>query len=315
MTGCGGQWRTTACLEGKAAHWQLDDLWAKFIYFGSRHHRSCLQVARKDANYPTEPERCPSSLARALQKGAVSCTQCQSTCAGNECGLRSIHQRPTGPGGRRRARPVAAAARQRLAGARRGESSSCGRLLLACCLAVLSRRSSPLCQHLPETGGGAGSVPSQRLAAQGQANPPWQQLPRRQALQPLRPLVGAGQHRCDLQGNVQLKGAAGQVLWGATLACRAPGVACLPACPLASRRATAPLPIPAPLLHPLPTACSDTYYVAHVKEACAFLGDGMSKISQLEEQVCAWMCSRVCGVGVGGICVHVFACLWGWGGE
>eukprot|EP00803_Ostreobium_quekettii_P000456 evm.model.scf_41.5 EVM.evm.TU.scf_41.5 scf_41:174089-180627(-) len=29
----------------------------------------------------------------------------------------------------------------------------------------------------------------------------------------------------------------------------------------------------------------DTYYVAHVKEACAFLGDGMSKIDRLEEEV------------------------------
>ncbi|PSC76507.1 7-hydroxymethyl chlorophyll a chloroplastic [Micractinium conductrix] len=29
----------------------------------------------------------------------------------------------------------------------------------------------------------------------------------------------------------------------------------------------------------------DTYYIAHVKDACAFLGDGMSRISQLEEQV------------------------------
>lgn len=30
---------------------------------------------------------------------------------------------------------------------------------------------------------------------------------------------------------------------------------------------------------------SDTYYIAHVKDACAFLGDGMSRIGQLEEQV------------------------------
>ncbi|WIA38743.1 hypothetical protein OEZ86_002042 [Tetradesmus obliquus] len=29
----------------------------------------------------------------------------------------------------------------------------------------------------------------------------------------------------------------------------------------------------------------DTYYVAHVKEACAFLGDGMSKIERMEETV------------------------------
>ncbi|GLC35133.1 hypothetical protein PLESTB_000557800 [Pleodorina starrii] len=29
----------------------------------------------------------------------------------------------------------------------------------------------------------------------------------------------------------------------------------------------------------------DTYYVAHVKDACAFLGDGMSRIEQLEERV------------------------------
>eukprot|EP00873_Tetraselmis_striata_P001079 jgi/Tetstr1/421343/TSEL_012313.t1 len=29
----------------------------------------------------------------------------------------------------------------------------------------------------------------------------------------------------------------------------------------------------------------DTYYVAHVKDACAFLGDGMSRIEALEEQV------------------------------
>lgn len=29
----------------------------------------------------------------------------------------------------------------------------------------------------------------------------------------------------------------------------------------------------------------DTYYVAHVKEACAFLGKGMSKIEQLESEV------------------------------
>ena len=28
----------------------------------------------------------------------------------------------------------------------------------------------------------------------------------------------------------------------------------------------------------------DTYYVAHVKEACAFLGEGMSRIDALEEQ-------------------------------
>jgi 7-hydroxymethyl chlorophyll a reductase len=31
---------------------------------------------------------------------------------------------------------------------------------------------------------------------------------------------------------------------------------------------------------------SDTYYIAHVKDACAFLGDGMSRIGRLEEQVC-----------------------------
>lgn len=29
----------------------------------------------------------------------------------------------------------------------------------------------------------------------------------------------------------------------------------------------------------------DTYYVAHVKEACAFLGDGMSDVERLEEEV------------------------------
>lgn len=29
----------------------------------------------------------------------------------------------------------------------------------------------------------------------------------------------------------------------------------------------------------------DTYYIAHVKDACAFLGDGMSRIEQLEERV------------------------------
>ena len=33
------------------------------------------------------------------------------------------------------------------------------------------------------------------------------------------------------------------------------------------------------------TARSDTYYIAHVKDACAFLGDGMSRIGQLEEPV------------------------------
>lgn len=32
----------------------------------------------------------------------------------------------------------------------------------------------------------------------------------------------------------------------------------------------------------------DTYYIAHVKDACAFLGDGMSRIGQLEEQVGRW---------------------------
>jgi 7-hydroxymethyl chlorophyll a reductase len=29
----------------------------------------------------------------------------------------------------------------------------------------------------------------------------------------------------------------------------------------------------------------DTYYVAHVKEACAFLGDGMAKIERMEPAV------------------------------
>lgn len=29
----------------------------------------------------------------------------------------------------------------------------------------------------------------------------------------------------------------------------------------------------------------DTHYVAHVKQACAFLGDGMSKIETMEQQV------------------------------
>lgn len=29
----------------------------------------------------------------------------------------------------------------------------------------------------------------------------------------------------------------------------------------------------------------DTYYVAHVKDACAFLGDGMSRIEAMEPQV------------------------------
>lgn len=33
------------------------------------------------------------------------------------------------------------------------------------------------------------------------------------------------------------------------------------------------------------TCCSDTYYIAHVKNACAFLGDGMSRIERLEEKV------------------------------
>ncbi|EFN50942.1 hypothetical protein CHLNCDRAFT_55433 [Chlorella variabilis] len=48
-------------------------------------------------------------------------------------------------------------------------------------------------------------------------------------------------------------------------------------------------PIPAGSSYPAKEHCShcglcDTYYIAHVKEACAFLGDGMSKIGQLEEQ-------------------------------
>ena len=29
----------------------------------------------------------------------------------------------------------------------------------------------------------------------------------------------------------------------------------------------------------------DTHYVAHVKDACAFLGDGMSKIEAMEQRV------------------------------
>ncbi len=48
--------------------------------------------------------------------------------------------------------------------------------------------------------------------------------------------------------------------------------------------------------HPA-TARSDTYYIAHVKDACAFLGDGMSRISQLEEQVwAACACSTCIGL-------------------
>ena len=52
-----------------------------------------------------------------------------------------------------------------------------------------------------------------------------------------------------------------------------------------------------------PPSCSDTYYIAHVKDACAFLGDGMSRISQLEEQASCSCCLGVC----------VVACGLGWG--
>ncbi|KAL4421293.1 hypothetical protein ABPG75_010584 [Micractinium tetrahymenae] len=66
-----------------------------------------------------------------------------------------------------------------------------------------------------------------------------------------------------------------------------------PACcavPSPPRPPGGPLPpalaSPAPACRPCPCLrCSDTYYIAHVKEACAFLGDGMSKITQLEQQV------------------------------
>ncbi|KAI7836528.1 hypothetical protein COHA_009628 [Chlorella ohadii] len=49
-------------------------------------------------------------------------------------------------------------------------------------------------------------------------------------------------------------------------------------------------PIPPGRNYPAKEHCShcglcDTYYIAHVKDACAFLGDGMSRIGQLEEQV------------------------------
>ncbi|OMO59054.1 hypothetical protein COLO4_34324 [Corchorus olitorius] len=49
-------------------------------------------------------------------------------------------------------------------------------------------------------------------------------------------------------------------------------------------------PIPPGGIYPAKDHCSrcglcDTYYIAHVKEACAFLGDGMSKIESLEPVV------------------------------
>ncbi|XP_004297930.1 PREDICTED: 7-hydroxymethyl chlorophyll a reductase, chloroplastic [Fragaria vesca subsp. vesca] len=49
-------------------------------------------------------------------------------------------------------------------------------------------------------------------------------------------------------------------------------------------------PIPPGGTYPAKDHCSrcglcDTYYIAHVKEACAFLGDGMSKIEELEPVV------------------------------
>ncbi|KAI4365347.1 hypothetical protein MLD38_021340 [Melastoma candidum] len=49
-------------------------------------------------------------------------------------------------------------------------------------------------------------------------------------------------------------------------------------------------PIPPGGTYPAKDHCSrcglcDTYYIAHVKSACAFLGDGMSKIEELEPQV------------------------------
>ncbi|CAL5006401.1 unnamed protein product [Urochloa decumbens] len=49
-------------------------------------------------------------------------------------------------------------------------------------------------------------------------------------------------------------------------------------------------PIPPGAVYPAKDHCSrcglcDTYYVAHVKNACAFLGDGMSRVEDLEPQV------------------------------
>ncbi|ONM03822.1 7-hydroxymethyl chlorophyll a reductase chloroplastic [Zea mays] len=49
-------------------------------------------------------------------------------------------------------------------------------------------------------------------------------------------------------------------------------------------------PIPPGAVYPAKDHCSrcglcDTYYVAHVKTACAFLGDGMSRVEDLERQV------------------------------
>ncbi|XP_066352712.1 7-hydroxymethyl chlorophyll a reductase, chloroplastic-like [Miscanthus floridulus] len=49
-------------------------------------------------------------------------------------------------------------------------------------------------------------------------------------------------------------------------------------------------PIPPGAVYPAKDHCShcglcDTYYVAHVKTACAFLGDGMSRVEDLEPQV------------------------------
>ncbi|TVU04465.1 hypothetical protein EJB05_47575 [Eragrostis curvula] len=49
-------------------------------------------------------------------------------------------------------------------------------------------------------------------------------------------------------------------------------------------------PIPSGAVYPAKDHCSrcglcDTYYVAHVKTACAFLGDGMSRVEDLEPLV------------------------------
>ena len=95
--------------------------------------------------------------------------------------------------------------------------------------------------------GGAGPLPRQRLAPQGPPHQGGQQLSSKGALLTLRPVV----RRCRRR--------------------RRRREAC------ATRHAD-------PLLPSAHPCCSDTYYVAHVKDACAFLGDGMSRIGQQEEQ-------------------------------
>ncbi|GMI70442.1 hypothetical protein HRI_000713500 [Hibiscus trionum] len=65
-------------------------------------------------------------------------------------------------------------------------------------------------------------------------------------------------------------------------------------------------PIPPGGTYPAKDHCSrcglcDTYYISHVKEACAFLGDGMSKIEVSHSFLYLFMFLRRCFVVV----VHV----------